>query len=137
MSRFRKGMIAGMFLALSMVIGINEAAAAEGEWFATASFDHQFAGSATSEPGCTTHDNLWNINTADYLTICTGDNPRAEFKLGYEFAFGNFRKNKWLPIMQIGYKHRSNWLTGFPFNDDKLEAATEYVFLEFKIGGIR
>lgn len=111
--------------------------AAEGAFFGTASFEHQFQGSDILEPGCTTHDDLWNINAGDYLTVCTGQNPRAEFKLGYEFAFGNFRKNKWLPIMQLGYKHRSNWFSGAPFNDRKLEISQDFIYLEFKLGGLR
>ena len=114
----------------------TDAKAAEGSFFATASFDYQFDSIPLLRPGCNVYPDFKNADGGS-LKYCTGNNPRAEFKLGYEFAFGSFRNNAWLPIMQIGLKHRSNWFTGAPFTDDKLELAANFVFLEFKIGGLR
>jgi len=128
-----------LILAITIIVGYmwTDVHAAEGEFFATASFDYQFNSVQWLEPGCTVYDDLVNTNVGGNLKVCTGKNPRAEFKLGYEFAFGDFRNHKWLPIMQFGYKHRSNWFTGAPFNDDKFEIAADFIFLEFKIGGLR
>ena len=114
----------------------STALAAEGAFFATASADYQISGSDILAPGCTVYPQLTFERGGSEFEMCTGSNPRAEFKLGYEFAFGDFRNNRLLPIIQFGYKHKSNWASGFPFNKD-LEIWSDSVFLEFRIGGIR
>jgi len=125
-----------MLVLLTGYIWTDTAEAAEGAFFATGAFEYQFAGDKLLTPGCTTYDNLAYRDTGNSLRICTGKNPRAEFKLGYEFAFGDFRNHWWLPIFQVGYKHESNWLSGAPFNDER-EMWSDKLFLEFKFGGLR
>ena len=107
----------------------------EGEWFVTSTFEYQLDG--LSDPivrkGC------HQIITGDQTTSwCNGDNPAAEFKIGYEFSFGDWRsENKnHIPIIQIGWKHRSHWFNGWPFNR-KGETHSEALYLEFKWGGLR
>jgi hypothetical protein len=98
--------------------------------FATGTFEYQFRGDRLLTPGCTTYPELNNVR------ICTGKNPRAEFKLGFEFAFGDWRNKWYIPTFQAGYKHESNWFTGAPFNDEP-ELFAEKLFLEFRFGGLR
>jgi len=130
-----RDLIVGVLFGLLLIIATTPTHAAEGAFFATGSFDYQIAGSDLLEPGCTTYDQLTFTNGTAF-ELCTGSNPRAEFKLGYEFAFGDFRNHWFLPIIQLGYKHESNWASGPPFNDEK-ELWSDSVFLEFKFGGLR
>lgn len=103
--------------------------------FITASFEHQYEGSPILEPGCTTHDNLYWGNGKN-ATICTGENPKAEFTAGVEFSLGDWRNNPWIPIFQLGIKHESQWFTGPPFNDEA-EFHAEKVYIQIKLGGLR
>lgn len=95
----------------------------DGSLFATTAAEHYFAGTPVIRPGCNS-------------SRCTGHNPRAETKIGYEFAFGGWKDNKWSPIFQIGYKHRSVFFSGTPFNN-RNEIRSENIFIEVKIGGLR
>ena len=125
-----------ILLAGTVWLSPGAAEAAEGAFFATGAFEYQFAGDRLLTPGCNLRPEFkWSDDGAGVI-FCTGKNPRAEFKLGYEFAFGDFRNHWWLPIFQFGYKHESNWFSGKPFNDDR-EMWSDKLFLEFKFGGLR
>ena len=68
--------------------------------------------------------------------VCMGRNPGAEFRLGAEFAFGDWRSKWYVPVFQAGWKHRSHFRDGRPFN--KLaETHSEGLFLELRLGGLR
>lgn len=111
----------------------------DGAFFAAGSIEHQFNGDDFLTPGCTFYPHpvpKYKYSTSPGITVCTGNNPRAEFKLGYEFAFGDWRDKWYVPILQLGFKHESNWFSGPPFNEDR-ELWSNSWFLEFKLGGLR
>lgn len=132
-----KDLIIGAALGLLLFVATSADAETEGAFFASGSFDYQFQGSDILEPGCTTYPDL-TFQSGREFELCTGDNPRGEFKLGYEFAFGNWRDKWYSPVFQFGYRHRSNWFTGAPFGDaGEPELWSDFVYLEFKVGGLR
>ncbi len=125
----------------------------EGAWFLTAAVEYQL--DSLSSPligtGCNKYDFPMYLYDRHGNTIgnghytgpatasfgyCTGNNPLAEFKLGYEFAFGDWRNKWYLPVMQFGWKHESHWFDGRPFNNNA-ETWAEKIFLEFRFGGLR
>lgn len=87
--------------------------------------DHQ--SSLSAQTGC---------NEQPTFTFCTGRNPRNELRAGAELGFGNWRTNPWIPIIQLGYQHRSGIRDGEPFNN-RPESFTGSWFVEFKLGGLR
>lgn len=122
----------GKSITFFLVLMVPSFACADAEvaFFLTGTFEYQL--NALSDPllrtGCTSYS---------LGELCTGRNPRAEFKLGAEFAFGDWHNKPWRwPIYQFGYKHRSAWFSGKPFNDEG-EFHSESLFLEFKFGGLR
>lgn len=103
---------------------------AQTETFVTLSIEHQLdrQSSELIQTGCTTYSTF---------EICTGHNPLAEFKLGIEIVADDYRIRPWgSPVLQIGWKHRSHWFDGKPFNDNP-ETHSEALFLELKFGGVR
>jgi len=112
-----------------LIFSCQPATAAEGEWFLTGSFEYQIDSRSDSflQTGCTYYDRM---------SICHGRNPGSEVKMGYEFAFGDWRSRWYVPIFQVGWKHRSHLFEGAPFNDNP-ETHTEAIFLAFSLGGLR
>ena len=121
----------GMIFVLLAIMFSCEPAHAEFEIapFATGAFEYQIDSRSSQllATGCINYDQF---------RICTGDNPRADFKVGAEFSFGDWRNKWYIPVFQTGWRHRSNWFTGPPFNDEP-EIHSESLFLEFKLGGLR
>ncbi len=116
-----------LILITLFTLSVNTAhAETEGAWFLTGSMEHQinFLSSPLVRTGCNNFD------------VCTGNNPLAEFKIGYDFAFGDWRNKWYIPVIQFGWKHESHWFDGIPFNDHP-ETFAEKIFLEFRFGGLR
>lgn len=109
------------------------------EWqpFFTASAEYQLDArtSDANQTGCLERF-FYHDENGELFQLCNGKNPGAELKLGVEFAFGNWRKDRWKPVFQFGYKHRSHWLQGWPLNDDP-ENGSDSIYLEVKFGGLR
>lgn len=125
----------------------------EGAWFLTGTMEHQidFLSNRLVRTGCNNYSFPMNFTDRHGNTIglghysgpaivsfgaCTGNNPFAEFKIGYEFAFGDWRNKWYIPVIQFGWKHESHWFDGIPFNDHP-ETFAEKIFLEFRFGGLR
>lgn len=121
-----------MLIAL-IFCGLHQNAnAAEGAFFFNATIEYQL--DDMTDPflrtGCTDYGFQSEVH------VCTGRNPRNELSGGYEFAFGDFRKKWYLPIIQVGYKHRSGIRDGSPFNN-RPEMFQDLLFIGFKLGGLR
>lgn len=79
------------------------------------------------EPGC---------NDIAGLNVCQGRDPWADLFLGAEFAHRDWREHWYIPVFQLGVRHRSHWRDGGPWND-RPESWAEYISLEFRLGGLR
>jgi hypothetical protein len=116
-------------LILTGYLWADSADAAEGAFFVTGTVEYQL--DSLTDPLIRT-----GCHMSGPTRICTGKNPLAEFKIGYEFAFGDWRNHWWIPVFQTGWKHESHWFQGQPFNDEP-ETHAEKLFLEFRFGGLR
>ena len=125
-----------------LMVTAMESCRAEGldlEWqpFFTLSAEYQLDGlsSDANQTGCLDR-HFYYDEEGQWFNLCNGKNPGAQAELGVEFAFGDWRENKWSPVFQLGYRHRSHWLQGWPLNDEP-ENGTDGIYLEVKFGGLR
>lgn len=115
---------------LLVVLMTPPAGAADFALYAKGGFDYQLDEytDVWLHKGCQTFN--------DVTEVCMGENPGFAGELGVEFAFGDYEDKWYIPVFSFGWRHRSHWFQGGPFNDEP-ETYSENIFFDFKFGGLR